>query len=108
MRTPDESARSAKRHKRLVEVLRAAGVTVHEWNEDALPTVAEARALFIAKPATAAEEELAITRGGRALLPVADIEEVLAAGDATDYGQLEPVPSGFFDDLDPRMARRAA
>ena len=108
VRTPDESARSAKRHKRLVEVLRAAGVTVHEWNEDALPTVAEARALFIAKPATAAEEELAITRGGRALLPVADIEEVLAAGDATDYGQLEPVPSGFFDDLDPRMARRAA
>ena len=30
VRTLDESARSAKRHRRLVEVLRAAGVTVHD------------------------------------------------------------------------------
>ena len=35
--------------------------------------------------------------------------EVLSAGDATDYGQLEPVPSAFYDDLDdPRVARQAA
>ena len=43
------------------------------------------------------------------LLPVAEIAEVLSAGDATDYGQLEPVPSAFYDDLDdPRVARQAA
>jgi len=108
VRTADESARSAKRHQRLVEVLRAAGVTVHEWNEDDLPSVAEVRELFNPKAATRAEEVTAVTRGGRALLPVAEIQELLADGDATDYGQLEPVPSGFFDDEDPRQTRRAA
>ena len=108
VRTADESVRSAKRHRRLVEILRAAGVTVHEWNEDDLPSVVDARALFLPKPATAAEQEVAVTRGGRTLLPVADIHEMLADGDATDYGQLEPVPSGFFEDEDPRLAKRAA
>ena len=108
VRTTDESARSAKRHKRLVEVLRAAGVTVHEWNEDDLPSVAEARELFFPKPAAAAEEEVAVSPGGRAMIPVAEIQELLADGDTTDYGQLEPVPSGFFEDEDPRLARQAA
>ena len=109
VRTADESARSAKRHQRLVEVLRAAGVTVHEWDEDNLPSLTQARALFLPKAAAAAEEELqAVTPGGRALIPVAEIQELLAEGDTTDYGQLEPVPSGFFEDEDPRLARRAA
>lgn len=108
VRTADESARSAKRHQRLIEVLRAAGVTVHEWNEDELPTVSEARALFLPKAGSEAEAEIVVTPGGRALLPVAEIHEMLADGDATDYGQLEPVPSGFFDDLEPRLVRRAA
>ena len=109
VRTADESARSAKRHQRLVEVLRAAGVTVHEWDEDNLPNVTQARALFLPKAAAAAEEEVqAVTPGGRALIPVAEIQELLAKGDTTDYGQLEPVPSGFFEDEDPRLARRAA
>lgn len=108
VRTSDESARSAKRHQRLVEVLRAAGVTVHEWNEDNLPSVAEARALFFPKAGAAAADEVAVTPGGRTLLPVAEIQELLADGDTTDYGQLEPVPSAFFEDEDPRLARRAA
>jgi len=108
VRTADESARSAKRHKRLVQILRAAGVTVHEWNEDDVPTVAEARALFIPKAADNAAEEVAVASDGRALLPVAEIQEMLAEGDSADYGQLEPVPSGFFDDLDPRLSRQAA
>lgn len=108
VRTSDESARSAKRHQRLVEVLRAAGVTVHEWNEDNLPSVAEARALFFPKAGAAAADEIAVTPGGRTLLPVAEIHELLADGDTTDYGQLEPVPSAFFEDEDPRLARRAA
>ena len=109
VRTADESARSAKRHQRLVEVLRAAGVTVHEWDEDNLPSLTQARALFLPKAAAAAEEEVqAVTPCGRALIPVAEIQELLAEGDTTDYGQLEPVPSGFFEDEDPRLARRAA
>lgn len=110
VRTSDESARSAKRHQRLVEVLRAAGVTVHEWNEDALPSVAQARESFLPKAVVAADAATAapVTAGGRTLLPVAEIQELLADGDTTDYGQLEPVPSGFFEDEDPRLARRAA
>jgi len=110
VRTSDESARSAKRHQRLVEVLRAAGVTVHEWNEDALPSVAQARESFMPKAtvAVAADAPASVTAGGRTLLPVAEIQELLADGDTTDYGQLEPVPSGFFEDEDPRLARQAA
>ncbi len=108
VRTADESKRSAKRHERLVQVLRAAGVQVLEWDEDNLPDVVDARELFIPK-GEGKEAPARIDANGRRLLPVADIAEVLSAGDATDYGQLEPVPSAFYDDLDdPRVARQAA
>jgi Protein of unknown function (DUF2726) len=108
VRTADESKRSAKRHQRLVQVLRAAGVQVLEWDEDNLPEVVNARELFIPK-SEAREAPAKIDAGGRRLLPVPEIAEVLAQGDATDYGQLEPVPSAFYDDLDdPRVARQAA
>jgi hypothetical protein len=107
VRTADESKRSAKRHQRLVEVLRAAGVQVFEWDEDDLPDIVDARELFIPKR-SAKEAPTKMDAGGRRLLPVPEINEVLAEGDATDYGQLEPVPSAFYDDLDdPRMARAA-
>jgi hypothetical protein len=108
VRTADESKRSARRHQRLVEVLRAAGVQVFEWDEDQLPDVVAARELFI--PQREAKETPArVDAAGRRLLPVPEIAEVLADGDATDYGQLEPVPSAFYDDLeDPRSARQAA
>ena len=109
VRTADESVRSAKRHRRLVEVLRAAGVTVHEWNEDDLPTIAEVRAMFAPKAAASAVQPPSqVSPSGRTLIPVPDIQELLAAGDTTDYGQLEPVPSGFFEDEAPRLARHAA
>jgi Protein of unknown function (DUF2726) len=108
VRTAEESERSAKRHKRLMEVLRAAGVVVHEWNEDELPSIAEVRELFAARPASK-DAPAPIDAGGRRLIPVAEISEVLAEGDATDYGQLEPVPSAFYDEQDDaRAVRRAA
>jgi hypothetical protein len=108
VRTADESKRSAKRHQRLVQVLRAAGVQVLEWDEDSLPDVVHARELFIPK-SEAKDAPTKIDAGGRRLLPVAEIAEVLAHGDTTDYGQLEPVPSAFYDELDdPRVARQAA
>jgi Protein of unknown function (DUF2726) len=108
VRTAEESKRTAKRHQRIVEVLRAAGVTVHEWNEDDLPSIAEARDLFALKSPAKGESPAQFDAGGRAVIPVADIHEVLAEGDATDYGQLEPVPSGFFDDLSAAQTRKAA
>jgi hypothetical protein len=108
VRTAEESQRDAKRHRRLVEVLRAAGVAVHEWNEDDLPGVTEARELFVPK----ASDRVApakVDAAGRRLLPVAEIAEILAVGDTTDYGQLEPVPSGFYEDADNgRTLRQAA
>jgi hypothetical protein len=111
VRTAEESKRAAKRHQRLAEVLRAAGVTVYEWNEDELPSITEARELFMAKRSVKEEEEAAaqVDTSGRKLIPVAEIQELLADGDRADYGQLEPVPSGFYEDIEePAAARRAA
>jgi Protein of unknown function (DUF2726) len=111
VRTAEESKRAAKRHRRLAEVLRAAGVTVYEWNEDELPSISEARELFMAKRSVKEEEEAVaqVDTSGRKLIPVAEIQELLADGDRTDYGQLEPVPSGFYEDIDePAAVRRAA
>ena len=108
IRTAEESERSAARHRRLVEVMRAAGVVVHEWNEDDLPSIAEVRDLFAAGAASK-DGPAKIDAVGRRLIPVAEISEVLADGDATDYGQLEPVPSAFYDEQDDaRAVRRAA
>ena len=108
VRSADESKRSAKRHQRLVQVLRAAGVQVLEWDEENLPAVVDARDVFIPKN-EARETPPKFDTSGRRLLPVAEIAEVLAAGDATDYGELEPVPSAYYDDLDePADTRRAA
>ena len=107
VRTAEESQRSAKRHRRLVEVLRAAGVTVYEWNEDELPSIAEARELFAARGIEKDPER--IDQRGKRVLPVPEIAEVLAEGDATDYGALEPVPSAFYDEQeDMRPTRRMA
>lgn len=108
VRTAEESKRSAKRHQRLVEVLRAAGVTVYEWNEDELPSIPEVRELFASRSA-GHKDSASIDARGKRLIPVPEIAEVLADGDVTDYGQLEPVPSAFYDDLDePQPQRRVA
>ena len=107
VRSAEESKRAAKRHQRLVDVLRAAGMTVYEWNEDELPSIAEARELFAAK-SSRKESAAKMDASGRKLIPVADIQEVLADGDSTDYGELEPVPSAFYDDIEETRAAREA
>ena len=58
--------------------------------------------------AEAEDEATPVSPSGQARLPVADIQEILEIGDTTDYGQFEPVPSGFFEDEDPRLSRQAA
>ena len=103
IRGADESARSQKRHARMAEVLRAANIAVHSWQADALPTPVEVRALFIAHNADAdAEETPAMTAGGKTILPVPEMREMLAAGDeaAAANPQFDPVSSGYFDDLE--------
>jgi hypothetical protein len=100
VRAIDESARSQQRHARMARVLGAAGIAVHHWRADALPSANEVRALFM--PAAPEIETVTMTAGGRTILPVPDMVEVLAPGDAAALAgpQFDPVSSGFFDDLE--------
>jgi hypothetical protein len=103
IRGADESARSNKRHARMAEVLRSAGILVHSWNADALPSITEARSLFIPIADEGEESVLpAMSAGGKPILPVPEMLEVLAAGDdaAAASPQFDPVSSAYFDDLD--------
>jgi hypothetical protein len=100
VRSPDETERSRSRHMRMTRVLQSAGVVIHVWLSDRLPGAVEVRNLFMPKSAQV-EAEPEVDQTGRARLPVPEIEELLSDGDRTVYGpEGEPVPSGFFDDLD--------
>ena len=111
VRPAGESQRSGKRHDRLAHVLEAAGIAVHVWNDATLPSIAEARRLFNPKacdPAMAARNE-PVDVGGRHMLPVPEIQELLAEGDVRDFHHHnDPVPSGFFDDLNAAAGVAAA
>ena len=100
IRTDGQSERSIRRHERMVQVLNAAGIRVHQWRAEALPSAAEVRALF-REQGMEVEEEV-IGPGGRRMLPVPEMVEVLAEGDehARATPQFEPVSSDYFDDLD--------
>jgi outer membrane lipopolysaccharide assembly protein LptE/RlpB len=109
VRSGDQTQRSIDRHNRLAEVLQAAGVKVHVWRDNDLPSIAEVRELFKNSKGALATDDDGLDIGGRHMIPVPEIQEVLMEGDHLDYNQAnEPVPSGFFDDLDAaaRTARR--
>lgn len=100
IRTDGQSERSVRRHERMQQVLQAAGIRVLQWRAEALPSAAEVRALF-REQGVEVEEEV-IGPGGRRMLPVPEMVEVLAEGDelALATPQFEPVSSDYFDDLD--------
>jgi Protein of unknown function (DUF2726) len=112
IRSPGESERSRRRHERMTRVLRKAGVHVLTWREDTLPSASEVRHAMTAVVGGAAAVAKAAATSSRPmpLIPVADISEVLADGDAAFDAQLdpsmEPVPSAFFEELEPEPARR--
>jgi Protein of unknown function (DUF2726) len=112
IRSPQESERSRRRHERMTRVLRKAGVHVLTWREDALPSASEVRHAMTAVVGGAAAVAKAAATSSRPmpLIPVADISEVLADGDAAFNAQLdpsmEPVPSAFFEELEPEPAQR--
>jgi hypothetical protein len=97
IRSADESERSRARHERINQVLQAAGVTVHSWDEAALPGAAQVRQLFSNK-----DDVQDMGPDGRPVIPVADAQEVLAALDDLGPGApaQEPVSSDYFDDLE--------
>ena len=106
VRATTETDRSRRRHERLARVLRAAGVRVHTWREGQLPTPAEVRTAFAHDlvKGSGPMEPLANTSRPMPLIPVPETQELdalLADGDAAARdGTLEPVPSGFYDDLE--------
>lgn len=118
IRSSGESDRSRRRHERMTRVLRKAGVHVLTWNEDDLPSASEVRhamvaiaggAAMVAK--TAAAAAAATSSRPMPLIPVGDISEVLAEGDRAAFEAqldpaMEPVPSAFFEELEPEPARR--
>ena len=117
IRPAEQTERSRQRHERMCKVLKAAGVLVQVWSEDRMPTASSVRALFGAELERSANAAAPIaqpkptTSRPIPLIPVAEMEELLAEGDrAVPDMSMEPVPSAFFDDLDmvPEAPRRAA
>ena len=102
IRSASETERSRRRHERLARVLRAAGIRVHAWTEGALPGLSEVRALvgeFL--PGGLTGDGTSSHSRPMPLIPVAEIEEILADGDQYNHGTaMEPMPSAFFDDFE--------
>ena len=97
------SQNSRQRHDKMTRLLKAAGVKVLSWNEDALPDLAMIRAqvlpLMVGK--TAPRPAGAVPSRAMPLIPVA---EVLAEGDAEhDDASMEPVASTLFDEFEPDL-----
>lgn len=107
VRAEEESERGRRRHERLSRVLRAAGVRVHVWREGHLPTAAEVRTALAHDLVRGSGPMTPIPTSSRPmpLIPVPEIRElhdVLAQGDAlARERELEPVPSGFYEDYVP-------
>jgi hypothetical protein len=113
-----QSERSRRRHERMARVLTAAGICVQVWDEDKLPSAADVRVMLgneldrslsqgsASVPATTPQRPT--PSRGMPLIPVAEMEELLAQGDQAAHDlSMEPVPSAFFDDLEvsPQGAR---
>ena len=102
IRPAQQSSRARHRHERMTRVLRAAHVNVLTWPEGALPSVAEVRTQMA--PLLQDSPQGAMNLGGSRpmpLIPVAEMEEILARGDALAHDiAMEPVSSTLFDDLD--------
>lgn len=107
VRANEESARSRRRHERLARVLRAAGVRVHVWREGHLPSAAEVRTALAHDlvRGTGPMQPIATNSRPMPLIPIPETRELdalLAEGDAAAErdGSMEPVPSGFFEELE--------
>lgn len=107
VRATEESDRSRRRHERLARVLRAAGVRVHVWREGQLPSPAEVRTALAHDlvRGNGPMQPVATTSRPMPLIPVPEMQELdamLAEGDAAALrdGEHEPVPSGFFDEME--------
>jgi hypothetical protein len=90
-------------------VLKASQIAVLVWDADRLPTVEQVRAQMIPiLQDVYGKKEPAVSQPPVSkplpLIPVAEMEELLAAGDAAALAHndaaMEPVPSTLFDEFD--------
>jgi hypothetical protein len=109
IRPADETSRARRRHERLARVLTAAGIKVHVWREDEFPSISQIRNRFASElAATEPEAPKPTPSRPMPLIPVADMNEVLSAGDQAAYdAAMEPVPSAFFDEMETDAAQMA-
>ena len=112
IRAQQESDRARRRHERMARVLRSAGVHVFDWREGELPSATEVRHVM-ARLVGAKVEATGKTTTSRPmpLIPVAEMEEILADGDrasaeAAFDPAMEPVPSAFFEELESQTPER--
>ena len=110
IRPASESERSRRRHERMARVMRAANIHVHVWREGALPTAAEVRTAMAHVMGPAAAGLRTSNSRPMPFIPVAEMSEVLAEGDqaaleASFDASMEPVPSGFYDEVEAAEAR---
>jgi Protein of unknown function (DUF2726) len=103
IRSADETARSRKRHERMTRVLTAAGIRVYTWREGDLPSMGEVRSEIGAVLVDNAPRST--TSRPMPFIPVPEIAEILAEGDALDH-TMEPVASAFFDEIEAAAGRR--
>jgi hypothetical protein len=105
IRTPGETPRAQRRHRRMQRVLRAASVHVLTWYEGELPTLQEARAVLTPLVGGTLPPQPETASRPMPLQPAPALAAVLAAGDAaagpwTPDESNEPVPSAFFEDAE--------
>jgi hypothetical protein len=105
LQTMRDSERAGRRRARMSRVLKAAGVKVFVWREEALPDAQAARDQIIQRtgvPSTAEVVDAVPARGQRpagAGSTGIPLPEVVSTS-ADDGPRLEPPPSTWFDDLD--------
>jgi hypothetical protein len=107
IRPAQQSDRGRQRHERMSRVLRAAGIHVLTWQESHLPGLSEVRAQLAPLLSDAQGKGMPgfAGTGSMPLIPVAEMEEILAQGDAlAQDASMEPVPSTLFDEFDPMPA----
>lgn len=111
IRSPGETPRAQRRHRRMQRVLQAADVHVLTWYEGELPTLVDARQQLTPLVGGAATSGERATSRLMPLQPGQTLAAALAAGDAaaTQWNAEdadEPVPSAFFEDAELAPGRR--
>lgn len=112
IRAPQETDRARRRHERMARVLRSAGIHVFDWREGELPSPIEVRHVMARLVgAVVGGSSKATNSRPMPLIPVGEIAEVLADGDRAAFDtaldpSMEPVPSAFFEEMEPVSALR--